>query len=601
MASMSSISGISSGIQWQDLVDQIINLESARKLTPLKTQVGAQQGRRVAWTTYESLLNKLKSAAAPMRDRSAFKALQTSVGTTSLGKTLISASVSSSATPGSYSVEVLSLAKADKVSGGAVASTSAQLGLSGEFYVNGRRVEVVATDSLTAVRDKINAVNSGSNASGVSATLLSTSPTESRLVLTSEHTGVRGLELTDGDSGILQTLGITTGARVTNTNPSDSAKTESQRFVSTTTALAGMLGVTAPPAVTTIMINGQKVEVDLVNDTFLSVIAKVQAGGGQIAAVQETVGGKTFHRLSVEGTVTADATATDPAASQRIIELLGFEKSQFASTITTGSDSLFRIDGFTMSRRTNTVSDAIPGVSLNLLASNANDRTTAVTGTGLSLVADLKTVSAGSYAIAFTTTNDPILGEQITGVTIGGEAAVWDAETGKISGAANSRFAGVEFGYTGPAVSGQVGTYEVNGDIAVQVDVTRNLDATVQQIEAFAAAYNELVDFVEKQREPGASLYANGALRSMQRSIATTLLTGVDGLSPSNPYTRASVTGVALSDKGRLSVDAAKLKSALTTNLIDVQALFGTNGTATDGQVSFMSGTSATKPGTYAV
>jgi hypothetical protein len=45
MASMSSISGISSGIQWQDLVDQIINLESARKLTPLKTQVGAQQGR----------------------------------------------------------------------------------------------------------------------------------------------------------------------------------------------------------------------------------------------------------------------------------------------------------------------------------------------------------------------------------------------------------------------------------------------------------------------------------------------------------------------------------------------------------------------------
>src|SRR5690606_28442701 len=110
---------------------------------------------------------------------------------------------------GSYSVEVLSMAKADKISGGAVASTSAQLGLSGEFLVNGRKVEVAATDSLTAIRDKINAVNSGTNASGVSATLLSTSPTESRLVLTSEHTGVRGLELTDGESGILTALGIT--------------------------------------------------------------------------------------------------------------------------------------------------------------------------------------------------------------------------------------------------------------------------------------------------------------------------------------------------------------------------------------------------------
>src|SRR5690606_34661644 len=80
-----------------------------------------------------------------------------------------------------------------------------------------------------------------------------------------------------------------------------------------------------------------------------------------------------------------------------------------------------------------------------------------------------------------------------------------------------------------------------------------------------------------------------------------TLLSGVDGLSPSNPYTRASVTGVALTDKGKLAVDAGKLKSALTTNLIDVQALFGTNGTATDGQVSFISGNSSTKPGTYAV
>src|SRR5690606_36849791 len=126
MASMSSVSGIASGIQWADLVDQMINLETARKLTPLKTQVGTQQGRRVAWTTYESLLNKLKAAAAPMRDRSAFTVLQTSVGTSSLGRTLLSASASSSATPGSYSVEVISMAKADKVSGGAISSTSGQ-------------------------------------------------------------------------------------------------------------------------------------------------------------------------------------------------------------------------------------------------------------------------------------------------------------------------------------------------------------------------------------------------------------------------------------------------------------------------------------------
>ncbi len=600
MASISSFSGIASGIQWADLIDQMMNLESARKLTPLKTQVGDQQGRRIAWTTYESLLNKLKSAATPMRDRSAFSVLQTSVGTSATGKALLTASASPSATPGSYSVEVISMAKADKVSGGPVAGTSTPLAIAGEFFINGHRVDVAATDSLAAIRDKINSVNTGTNASGVSATILSTSSTESRLILTSEHTGTRGLELVDGGSGVLTALGVTSGATAANTNP-QTGMAESQRFSSTTTPIASMLGVTAPPAVTTVVINGQKIEVDLVNDTFLSLMAKVQTTGGQMTSVEEGVGGRTFHRLSVDGAVTADATATDPAASQRIVELLGFAKSQHASTIAVGKDSLFRIDGFTMSRRTNTVSDAIPGVSLNLLAANGGDRTSSVTGSGLTLGTDPKTVGAGNYPIEFTTTTDPVLGTHITGVTIGGQAAEWDAEAGRIMGAAGSAFEGVEIFYSGAPAAGLAGSYQVAGDIAVQVDVTRNLDATVQQIEAFAAAYNELAAFADKQREPGASLYANGALRSMQRSITTTLLAGVAGLSPTNPYSRASVTGVALSDEGKLIVDAGKLKSALTTNLIDVQALFATSGTATDGQVSFIGNTSATKPGTFAI
>jgi flagellar hook-associated protein 2 len=43
------------------------------------------------------------------------------------------------------------------------------------------------------------------------------------------------------------------------------------------------------------------------------------------------------------------------------------------------------------------------------------------------------------------------------------------------------------------------------------------------------------------------------------------------------------------------------LKTALSTSLSDVQSLFGTVGTATDGRISFVSGTDASQPGTYAI
>src|SRR5690606_26074834 len=123
-----------------------------------------------------------------------------------------------------------------------------------------------------------------------------------------------------------QALGVVTGATTANLAPGDSSRTQSQRFSNTTGSLASMLGVTAPPAVTTVMINGQKVEVDLENDTILSLMTKVQSAGGTAEIVEESVGGKTLYRLSVEGAVTADATATDPVASQRLVELIGFEK-----------------------------------------------------------------------------------------------------------------------------------------------------------------------------------------------------------------------------------------------------------------------------------
>ena len=288
-----SFSGLASGIQWRDMVDQIMKLESSRRLSPIQTQLTARESRRSAWSTYGGLVGKLKTAAASLMDGTAFRKLTATAGTSTSGTTLFTATASTDAAPGKYRVEVLNVARAEKLNGDAETSTSEALGVAGEFFVNGRRVELATTDSLATIRDKVNAVNAGTDPSGVTATILSTSATEHRLILTADNTGTRGIELVDGATGALQSLGVLTGVQSANTSPTDSGVTQTQRFQSKTSAIATMLGVTAPPASTTIVIDGQKVTVDLLSDTMISIMNKVATAGGTASIVEEKVGADT--------------------------------------------------------------------------------------------------------------------------------------------------------------------------------------------------------------------------------------------------------------------------------------------------------------------
>jgi flagellar hook-associated protein 2 len=502
-----SFSGIASGIQWRDMVDQIMRLEASRRLSPVQADISAQRNRREAWNSFNGLLGKLSAAAHPLRDGSAFGGFRATVSTPSSGKSLLTASVNSSAAAGSYNVEVLELARAEKLSGGAFSGVSTALGVAGEIFLNGKRVELGAGDSLTAVRDRINAANSGTSPSGVTATILSTSPAEHRLVLTSDQTGARGIELVDGSGGALRDLGLVTGATVENAGPS--GRPQTQRFTSTTSSLAGMLGITAPPETTTIEIGGRKVTVDLLNDTLLTLMNRVASQGGEASIAEEIVGGRTMYRLDVGGPVVADVDADDPDVSQRVAELLGFRSGVRTNEITAGADARVRVDGFEISRRRNTISDALAGVTLNLQ----------------------------------------------------------QAEPGT----------------------------------ALDLRVTRDTEAGVGAIQHFASAYNEVLGFVEKNREPGAALYGNGALRSMMSSLRNVLLGGVEGLAASNPYTHSAIAGVSLTRTGTLEVDIERLRNAITTNPGDIRALFGTQGSTSDPDLSFVQAGPKTRGGVFDV
>ena len=274
----------------------------------------------------------------------------------------------------------------------------------------------------------------------------------------------------DSDSGVLKSakLGILGGAQVQNTSTLDPSRTESLRFASTTDSLATALGSTLSPAATTINVDGQLDRGGLRHRYPGDAQGPEHRRGRHAEIIQETVAGKTLSRLSVGGTVTADAGASDPAASQRAIELLGFVRNASASEITAGSDAKLRIDGYAMTRRTNVVTDAIEGVTLDLLASDAASRTSSVTAAGLGVVTDPKTIDAGTYEISVADGGSGV----IASATIGGVAADWDPATRTIRGRTGTAFEGLELGYTGAVTNGRVDDLVVAGDISVDLAIS---------------------------------------------------------------------------------------------------------------------------------
>src|SRR5689334_6365158 len=146
---ISSISGLASGVQWRDLVDQIMAAETSQKLTPVTDKKDTAQKRFDAWGSFSSLVAKFRDATKALRDGSAFGTFKVDASASaSTGRALVSATASATATPGNYTVEVDDVARANKLSGNIVASATTALGLSGEFAVNGRVVTVAAGDTL---------------------------------------------------------------------------------------------------------------------------------------------------------------------------------------------------------------------------------------------------------------------------------------------------------------------------------------------------------------------------------------------------------------------------------------------------------------------
>ncbi len=211
-----NLSGIGSGIDFEAAVDNII---AARRIPVdrLETKVEENTAKVAAFSELAAQLNTLQQSLDLLRGRISFGGeadifeskevfavtSRSDGGTASPATNLIGVSVTNAAEASSHTLEILQVATAHKLATATAASDTDDLGLAfggasgsiaGAFTINGRLVDVSATDSLIDLADRINTANTGQSASGVSASIVSVDAGQNILVLTADDTG-KAIEL----------------------------------------------------------------------------------------------------------------------------------------------------------------------------------------------------------------------------------------------------------------------------------------------------------------------------------------------------------------------------------------------------------------------
>lgn len=137
------------------------------------------------------------------------------------------------------------------------------------------------------------------------------------------------------------------------------------------------------------------------------------------------------------------------------------------------------------------------------------------------------------------------------------------------------------------------------------LSVSRNVAALKSNIEGFVKAYNDLSTSLKKltgydpDTKTAGPLQGDSTAQSIQSQVRRLLSAQISGVS--GGLSNLSQIGVSFDKDGTLSLDSAKLQTAIDENFADIGALFSSVISVTDSQVNFVGSTSATKPGTYAL
>ncbi|MEJ5300848.1 MAG: flagellar filament capping protein FliD [Thermodesulforhabdaceae bacterium] len=193
-----SVSGLSSGINWQDILDKLQSTMQ-KKIDLIKNQQDTLNDRLTAWKDLGSKLSELKNAANDLRDPwdyNAFAAKTTSSNASVSPDSLFSVSLGSTASAGVYQIQVHQTADYQKEFSESFTSLDQDAGKTGYLQIGGQNVSLDGK-SLNQIRSDINALNAG-----VSANIVKVADNDYRLVLVSKNTGAEGFSFDASNSNM---------------------------------------------------------------------------------------------------------------------------------------------------------------------------------------------------------------------------------------------------------------------------------------------------------------------------------------------------------------------------------------------------------------
>ena len=647
MEPIATISGLATGIDFRGLVDQIMAAES-RPLAQIQRQIDKVSIRSAAWEDFRARIDELRGAASKLSDGTAFRRFTTNVNSASAVPPF-TVSAGLSARPGRFDVEVLQLATREKLGSDYFSSRTDALGLSGEFLLGGQRITVGEDDSLEDIATQANAAAGGTTGSGVSASVVETTPGVYRLMFTAEDEGAAGVNTTDGADGVLRSLGFMGETVAIKHATSDGALSDA--FETATDPLADLVGLASVPVAGSVDIGSVSVALDLSTMSLTDVADAINTAAGgssgvRAEVVSETVeDGSTRRRLDISG-------ATSFTDSGGILESIGIvtgdrtavaqEVQSNAFTDGNGSSVADASTQLTNLWLDGADANVSAGDTLTITGTRADGSTfeTVYTVSGTDDLQDLVDVlnsdvdgfQSGEVTAAASINE---LGQLVVTDDAGGGSLLDLQIISNNEGGGTLDFGEFAIGTTGRdrevvdgvdsrlAVDGNFVTRSTNSISDVIEGVTLDLFATtestvgasveqdttliVEELQAFVDAYNAITEFVGGQFSgAGAAEGAENAplsgdstvlqMRNMLRGAMNTLIDpsvgGMRGL---------FAVGIEVDRDGVFTLDESKLTAALASDPSSVERLFMEHGAGSVATLGLVSASDEIDVGDYVV
>ena len=353
--------GLATGIDWESTIQQLLAIDR-QPINLLENRQADLQSRLSRWSSIQGQLQSLQSTVQALDVLSEFaqKSASSSHGT------ILGVTASASATPGSYEVVVQQLARAHKIASQGWADADATpVGDSG-----GDMVITVGSDTITIgdddidgtttlnqLADLINRDNDNDNL--ITATVLNDGSDENeyRLVLTSAETGEENV------------IGITSNPTTldfTNTNI-DSPEESSSWGGTSHVSIGGSASYTGTDNKSfSFTVGGTTGTHYAVGAADITINWTDNSGGSGSFIIPSGYSGG-------EITVAEGVMLTfDVGGGADLVGGDTWDVDVYNPTLQAAADAHIRVDGIYMSKSSNTISDIIEGVTLDLLSADAN-------------------------------------------------------------------------------------------------------------------------------------------------------------------------------------------------------------------------------------